>query len=181
MTNLSPPRSSLHRSLGTHWYLSSCVFLCSGRGCRCVLKFLHTCQMYSQQSHSEGYSRGQVEALKSGEGDGGEKWKKKYEDVLVKEKWWDKKEGKRRSMYKSELCARWHVALHDPAVIPRWSRPFRITTICRWPSGGKSPFSERREGWWGLKRVRGSGLWPSRASMDHSFQSSEPRDQRETS
>lgn len=50
-----------------------------------------------------------MEALKSGEGDGGEKWKKKkkkYEDVLVKEKWWDKKEGKRRSMYKSELCAR---------------------------------------------------------------------------
>lgn len=33
----------------------------------------------------------------------------------------------------------------------------------------------------GIKRVLGSGLWPSRTGMDHNFQSSEPRDQRETS
>lgn len=183
MTNLSPPCSSLHRSLGTHWYLSSCVFLCSGRGCRCVLKFLHTCQMYSQQSHSEGYSRGQVEALKSGEGDGGKSGKKKKKSMRMCE--WKRNGGIKRKE-KDVACTRANSA-HDDMLhymIPPWSpvvSPFWITTICRWPSGRKSPFSERREGWWGLKRVRGSGLWPSRAGMDHSFQSSEPRDQRETS
>ena len=62
---------------------------------------------------------------------------------------------------------------------PWWSRPLNHNHLPLTFGVEESISVQRRLV--GINGVRGSGPWPSRVGMDHSFQSSEPRDQRETS